>query len=61
VFFYSNNSYFQTPPKKLPFAGEIPISLDFVDDCKAFIAGTSTKYYNYNIIIEINIKLKFQI
>lgn len=43
VFFQSNGSYFEAPPKKLDFEGEVPVCLDFVDDCKAFIAGTSLK------------------
>lgn len=30
-------------PKKIHFEGEIPVSLDFVDDCKAFIVGTTNK------------------
>lgn len=43
VFFLNNNSYFQMAPKKIHFEGEIPICLDFVDDCKAFIVGTTMK------------------
>jgi len=30
-------------PKKMHFEGEMPICLDFVDDCKAFIVGTTIK------------------
>ena len=30
-------------PKKIHFEGEIPVCLDFVDDCKAFIVGTTMK------------------
>ncbi|CAD8183513.1 unnamed protein product [Paramecium pentaurelia] len=43
VFFLNNTSYFQTAPKKIHFEGEFPICLDFVDDCKAFIVGTTMK------------------
>ena len=43
VFFLNNSSYFQTAPKKIHFEGELPICLDFVDDCKAFIVGTTMK------------------
>ena len=43
VFFLNNNCYFQMTPKKIHFEGEIPVCLDFVDDCKAFIVGTTMK------------------
>ncbi len=43
IFTLNNNSYLQMPPKKLRFEHEIPISIDFVDDNKSFLVGTSER------------------
>ena len=43
VFVQSNNSFFPMHPKKIQFEGEIPISIDLVDDNKSFLVGTSTR------------------
>jgi len=31
------------PPKKIQFEGEIPVSIDLVDDNKSFLVGTSIR------------------
>lgn len=43
VFSFASNTFFQAAPKKIHFEAELPISLDFVDDNKAFIVGTTNK------------------
>ena len=42
-FVQSNNSFFVMPPKKIQFEGEIPVSIDLVDDNKSFLVGTSIR------------------
>jgi hypothetical protein len=43
VFNYNNNSYFQFPPKQALFEEEIPISINFCDDNRVMIIGTSRR------------------
>ena len=43
VFIQNNNSYFTMQPKKIQFEGEIPISIDMLDDNKNFLIGTNIR------------------
>ncbi|KRX11109.1 WD40-repeat-containing domain [Pseudocohnilembus persalinus] len=40
---HNQNHYFNVLPKKIQLDNEIPISIDFVDDNKSFLVGTSVR------------------
>lgn len=51
IFVLMDNSYFNKKPKKIEFEGECPISVNFSDDNKMILLGTSQKHH---YLLEIN-------
>lgn len=60
IFVLNNSSYFTVHPKKVLFQHEVPISLDFVDDNKSFLVGTSTRNQYKIELPDLKIKNLFQ-
>ena len=55
IFTLINNSYFQNVPKKIAFDNECPISVNFSDDNKILIVGTSHRnHYTGKLPFHIN-------